>query len=73
MIQLLIVELTRLQLQLPGFCESTILPLYDIWTYDGILIPGRYILSSVGGKKFDKRLRNHVAAAVAMRNVSEEG
>lgn len=53
---------------LPGFCRTTILPLYDFWTYDGIVIPGKYQVRNI-----EEKLREHVSKAIYSGNVSWRG
>jgi hypothetical protein len=59
--------------QLPGFCEATILPLYDFWTYDGTAMEGKYSLGDVGGPIFEEKLRLHVMKAISSHTVSWRG
>lgn len=59
--------------QLPGFGETTILPLYDFWTYHGIIIHGKYKTGDVGGPTFEEKLRLHVLKAISSRTISWRG
>lgn len=63
----------RSECSLPVFCRATILPLYDLWTYDGIIFPGDYGPQHLGGSVFEKKLREHVTKAISSHNVSWRG
>ena len=53
--------------RLPGFCKTTILPLYDFWTYDGLIMPGLY---KTTGPAFEGKLREHVQTAIYSHTIS---
>ena len=60
--------------RLPGFCLSTILPLYDFWTYNGMISVGGYTSSRGNrGPLFEQKLRDHVSKAIYSRTVSWRG
>jgi hypothetical protein len=59
--------------QLPGFCKATILPLYDFWVHNGIVVEGKYKLGDVGGPIFEEKFRLHVMKAILSRTVSWRG
>ena len=56
---------------LPGYCETTLLPVYDFWTYDGRMLHGRYNASLV--YDLERRLRAHVQRAIYQRTLSWRG
>ena len=55
---------------LPAFCTTTLLPIYDCWTYDGLL---RSRTFSDLAPDFEQQLDEHVDHAIHAKNVSWRG
>lgn len=58
--------------QLPFSCRATLLPLYDSWTYDGVIHPNPHLDASFSARG-KKNLEEHVKKAIIEGNVSWRG
>jgi hypothetical protein len=63
----------ELSSSMPVLRETTILPIYDCWTYDGLLLFDEEHQDEQVGDAFRKELHDHVFNAIYSRSVSWRG
>jgi len=61
--------IAELRPQLPFCCRATLLPIYDLWTYDGMITA----MAERPSAKLQKALEAHVRKAIIERTVSWRG
>jgi len=66
-------NLVERERSLPAFYETTILPLYDFWTYNGICATAGHSEAKFASEAFKNKLESHVLGAIYSRKVSWRG